>query len=626
MKKLPQQNEQEIIDKINKNNETNAVFNGTAPEPVEYDPDTAYWNAMKINLKDKDLKKVLSGIKRLKNYIKKMKTFISALRTIVKIISRLEQILQAPWERIADEIKKRLKNILKQVGGTGVYILSTHEATSMGVSPVVIPDIIKDTDKPYTTAEFADNIYKYLGLDIFQDTDLTEQTQLEKKEFLNATGDPEATSDLLDLDNFRIPFTEKDGKQKSLNFGKHRAILYSECIEIIAESFIDEMDLPDDSLINGIKVKRRLAQEIQKAKEEQSKQQPSILQFVSKPDEGMFRPGRPYAEEGTVMQVMIIAFAVPNFSGFVSNMATMGLFFGGFMREISNKLQQSGEEFYNEASRTINNAVQMGTSLKDAEKNQKELDANKSLWGKVMWSLEEVWKAVINYGINTGEQEEDATNSDQIATRGTTATRAQMMSRAGSIATGGETPDFYGITLGSLFRPLFVQIEQLVSEVETNRTRSQTRWQQQINGYLSQVEKKINQLERVIGVIEVIVKQIQALLALNLSVLKVTSSGGNYDVYNKILNSKGFPSQEVQLPMYHFGLVVCSVMPTANSKGLNGLSPQALKKYFKDSQMEFSDEIDDLMQEGMEPMAAIQNVLQLKVDKSRGAGGGFGST
>lgn len=677
-------NEEDVTKEIIRNNQAKITFseNGKTTIPTK-NPNVAYWKATKIRIKDGQLRKIAASIKRIKKIIEKTRVFISQVRKFSELLKRLEEIVASPITTLIDMIQEKLRLTLREIGSTGVYVLSTHEYTSLGKK------IVNETTKTITdeaTAKILQDKNPILQnlWTVYRDK-LDPVSDARSRDILRTTEDPEAAN----ITDFSIKFRSQDEKgtltETTYSFGNHIPLLYSEFIEVIALSFLDANDRPDGDFLADYLVRRDPnpdnANPLTIGEWAETKYPDNVIN--KNKGEAFFRAGRPFVGNGTKMNVMIIAFAVPDFGMFFANITTLATIFGSIFEQLYNTItpaawntevllkdmqikqiekEISDLEVHNqklsmeaikvetpidpisnskqdiETARLINaagknqaaqfrNQIEKNKQeIKNLEEKKKKLVSERNniiepleLAGKITERTADLWGQITeSYRRSPTTQPDSDTNTSRLTDL------VNQRKTAAFITDGGEKPDFYGVTLNSLFRPLFILFENLISKLEGLKTTEMT-LSKLVNEVLGEIEKKLGDLEAIVELLEKILRQIQALLALNLSVLKVSTTKGNFDIYEKIINSKGFPSETVETPMYHYGIAIAYVEPSLNSAAIAGASSHELRELFKSTQAEFDAETGEILSEAKDGIATIENIIGIKNPSGGLGGGGFGS-
>jgi hypothetical protein len=691
--------DEDVVKEINENNAFRDSYNGTKTQKEHADENTVYWKAMRIRLKGDQLVKAGAAIKKIKSIIKKIKKLVNTVRQFSKLLERLEEIITSPIIAIIEMIQENLRKALREIGSTGVYVLSTHEYTNTTQS--LLSEEIEIMEKPTierllgSKSNIATNLFNIFKEENTFLKNQTSETNARRSEVIKLTGDLDAAN----ISNLRYSYyTEENGviKKHTINFGDHIPLLYNEFIEIIAESFIDQNDRPDGDFMNEYLVQRdpkpENGQPLTVEEWLASSWTDKILNKNRESGSSFYRAGRPVANEGTKMQVMIIAMALPSYDLFVANIGTLAVFFGSFIEDIWNGMTKTVPNLFSfakewkleaydnnirnlesesnivsknlngiskliktieeEISKTPKNAEQRLKDLNEQLETQQEnrfniADKYNEIQEKLVDLKEkrakfqndesvddpknysflatsankaQTWigETVDDYNEVTALYDSD-TNTERIADLATERKRARF------VVEGGDPPDFYGVSVSSLFRPFFILLENLIGKLEGLK-KAETGLARQLNKILSDIEKKLRELEAVAELLEKIIQQIEALLAMNISILKVSSTKGNFDIYEKIINSRGFPSETVQTPMYHYGFAMVYVEPDlANSETLRQADASNLSRFFKNKQAEFDAESGEILAEAKDSIGVIENILGIQNPKIS-MEGGMGST
>lgn len=159
-----------------------------------------------------------------------------------------------------------------------------------------------------------------------------------------------------------------------------------------------------------------------------------------------------------------------------------------------------------------------------------------------------------------------------------------------SSSIGGSGMDFYGMSIESVFPNVFKRLRGLSKSLEKLLDKVVDSLSGLFDGVIEGMEKFIAYINDIITTIDDIVNFIDALLTMNMSILKITSTGGVNDIYQQLLNAEGFPEQEKNRSQIIVGIVLAVGAPGPDDSGFS------LASYFNSQKAFFDEQKGELKQ------------------------------
>jgi len=273
---------------------------------------------------------------------------------------------------------------------------------------------------------------------------------------------------------------------------------------------------------------------------------------------GLIKTGKPFIEVGTKVDILILGMAFPDIKAMVSN------------------------------ANILNRMFQSIFIPKDIQK----ADTIEQAWDNTGKSLEETKEEIKKSTETIVDDIKDWWASDLVKSSnsrmfpGGLKNYVESYKSSQNLIPGGAEPDFYGINVRSLFQEQFVFLEKILYDAK-NFYSPTISMGDLITGYIDKLDRELRYIESFLKQIEIVIEDILALLLINISILKISTTGGEQDIYDQIVNSKDFPTNGSQRPYYHIGFVFCSVLPTANFQSINDTRNINLIKYWEETQKDY---------------------------------------
>ncbi len=351
-----------------------------------------------------------------------------------------------------------------------------------------------------------------------------------------------ASGSLLTNDDINNTLAPKEGDE-TWNLGNYdswapfRPITYSEFISVVAEAFIDPLDRPDGVLLGEAAISSRGATYEKGAKADD---------WFLRPKKGVARPGAPQWGPGSKSVVYVVAFVCPSF------------------QELSN-IMNLLQKFQNRSRKAF-----VGSGKE------------KSSFMKTFEDIQKTWTEGID---NDYKEIYSQVQKDKIS------------SEAFGIVSGGTYPDFYGYSLESLLPGIFNQLRSLTNMARAGSQSVSNSLNETFQDVITEIRGYIGYISDAVALIRDLVSLISSLQQFNASVLKVTSTGGVYDIYDQLMSASGFPDEETDPPRWIFGWVLAAGVPDIqgtkdtlfnygslikdSSKEFNAFAKDSLKEYNK---------------------------------------------
>lgn len=530
------------------------------------------WKVSRIRFKEGGIKKIRGTLKSIKKIINKVRGVLKTLRKFTQILAMIEALISDSLKAILNQIISTLERTLDSIGSTGLYFLTTFDYTKIN-TPFVVEEV-----EPVATSSQVKSQDTLSILDFFA-------TMAEGYEEKKITKDEPTTNT---FDGFNPSNMSVTVGNKKYSFGSHRAITYSEWIGCIAEAFVDPLDLPPGKFVGKYK---RDEDAVDAQRSDFNKMFTGSVKMsdgskIINTSPAIIKTGKPYLEAGTKVEIVIIGMAFPDITSLVSNMTILSRMFSGLIDRVSLEKDKKSDEDKKKALEKINSE----------EEKKSTLGKSGGLYDDIVngynsWNADVIKTNPASSGLMPGALRDFASQE----------------AAAQNLVAGGAEPDFYGINLRALFLPLFVNVETIIGDLKGKIVPS-IGLADLLDSSIAWVEDQLNEIELWIQKIEEIIEDILALLAINLSVLKISTNQGADDIYEQIINSQGFPTAGLDRPFFHFGLLFCSVDGfSANAVG--ELGSFDIKKYWANQQKEYDGDLGEEVKELGNGIKDLQKIL-----------------
>ena len=447
-------------------------------------------------LSPKFLKRLEKATKNIKSNLEKVRSGLKTARAIVGLLRKLESVFSLGYIKLIQSILKLLISYVRDIGSTGVYMLDMispyhHIGYQMQIDKLK-PKNEKDAAK-MEKLKFLERIkrnrvastYDYLNYDLEKATPfLSDMVEDEVK-----LG--EFTKTLID---------GKFGINNLINYinTKYRPTTYGAFIRVIADSFMDEGDIPGEAPIN--KLDNFSIKKTGRAKKNFNEGIIGTIPVVGSGANFLLeraRPGRPVFGNGSNCTVTIVAFSLPDIFTVgtltLSSAKSIIMLFAFFKQkwddaEILQWVKDNDNGFYKKAKSIL--GFNISKNLEDYYQDQPYYDEN----GDIMLP----------------------SNISQ-------------------------DPDFYGVSLRWFLAPLFDNFDLLEGLISKWLKNFKSQLSKELDNLLDSIEELINDLEDLVDLIDLIVNFFETLKTMGLYTLTITSNGGNEDVVEKLLAAEGFP-------------------------------------------------------------------------------------
>jgi hypothetical protein len=151
-------------------------------------------------------------------------------------------------------------------------------------------------------------------------------------------------------------------------------------------------------------------------------------------------------------------------------------------------------------------------------------------------------------------------------------------------------PDFYGITVGSVFPFIFSAAKGLLQNLKKfNENESTFSLSDEFELLIAPIEDYIEDIEGFIYAIDSIIDFIDALTKINISYLTIKTGNGVADIINQLQNATGFPNEDKRQIILGGLLGAGYVDPDSGEFDLSGYYNEAAKEFQEDAKDLFND-------------------------------------
>ena len=475
------------------------------------------WRAIKGGgLSNKAIERLQKTTKNIKTQLEKTKSALRTARSIVGLLKKLESIVSNGYVNILKSLSKIIFSYVRDIGSSGVYVLNMIEPYS--------------TLDPFMDAVEMKDLKDYGGSSI----EKIERIKLfEKINRENIISSYESYhNDLYRSNVFLSDFSPQEledakigGFQEALEKinSIYKPTTYASFIRTINDAFFDDGDMPGDSFLNQKNLFDFSAAETFGTGTGTVKRTSNKFNTKNGINLDFIRPGRPRFGNGSNSVVVIVAFSMPNVINLISSTAVEVEAFLMLMNFLTH-----GWFGYNTKDRRIGQWI------------SENLDSGKKRWLR-FWG-KTAKKRLYDYYDNQPYLDEDG----------------DIM-----IPTDvGQDPDFYGFAVRSLFPGFFELMDILEQDVDKYTRNFKSSLSKELDALLKNIEEAIDDLEDFINTIDRIINFFSLLKTSGLSVLQITSNGGNDDISQKLLAAEGFPGVEDGDPLRLIGgMVYCYGTP-----------------------------------------------------------------
>lgn len=470
---------------------------------------------------------------------------LNAAKQFVSILEPLEAAITDPIGNLGTQLLKQLEGFFNNAKSTGIYVLNMFEHYYIGQT-MHFPKVFQTIESDAST-EKSNAIKEFLA-----DDQMT-------FDYIKNMG--------LSLDTFN----SNEGKQNFINEMKNmkspaflfKPTTYEEFIEVVADAFLDPHDLPNGAIAQGKIMYRNPPTKEEDAKKfndnvkkmadanditKWDKMSDGLRVNFDKSSFLQLRPGRPQFQEGSHAKVYILMLSLPDLKSYATQMSLFNkLFFTPFGN--------------------IEETLGLGNPANQKEKTSDEVTALIDSWHDI-------------FG--------DANSWSDAVFKNFKFTDAMHLSQSNNLTnhiTEGEPPDFYGMSLYSLAPVLFNNINALNNHLKDFTENPGSSFSELINSTIDMVQRKIDKLNRLIKIIDNLIQFFDDLSKINVSILEVSSTKGNYDIYNQIMNSDAasVPNAGTGKSQYMGGFVFAYGAITSSKIDVD------YQSYVQDRNMQFDD-------------------------------------
>ena len=526
------------------------------------------------NISPKVLKRLANLSKNVKKQLEKSRGALKTAKSLVSLLKSLESVYSNGYVGIIKSLSKIVFSYVRDIGNSGVYVLNMIE--------------------PYTTIERFmpevdyQNLKKYPNLT----PDKIERMRLFERIDRNnvASSYDYLNSDLIKANPLISKFSpteideykskDVDDLTKWLN-SIYKPTTYASFINVIAQSFLDEGDLPSASMLNDYNSSFSFAKEFN-ISSGTVKRQPNALAQRLGFDEGLswIRPGRPIFGNGSNSVVIVVAFSMPNLINLAtSTFASLQSFIIFLNYLVKGKVGPEFKTWMNE---------------------------NTIFYKRFLRALGKIPRGSLN-DFYSDQPYYDNSGKVMIPSR------------------NAEDPDFYGFAVKSVLPGFFEYMDLLEGKFNSIVKKTKSTLASELDRMLKTIEDVINDLEDFIDLIDTVIGFFDLLSTSGLYTLKITSNGGNQDIVEKLYAAEGFPGvKEGDKLRLIGGMVYCYGTPNLkpNQIDFQGIIKQkmtlidyeaALTKY--ESGGKYSDDDPGSLQDYMNSSGAIDIDYNSALDK-----------
>jgi hypothetical protein len=480
------------------------------------------WRAIKgTSLSPKTLERLQRASKNVKTALEKTKGALRTARQIVNLLKSLESIVSNGYVAIFKSLSKIIFSYVRDIGSTGVYVLNMIEPYA-SLEPFMSPTKAEDL-KIYGGMP-ADKIERIKLHEIMSKNNI-----ISSYDYINSDlrlSNP-AVSDYTP-DEFEPSEVETAKKVTDWINSIYKPTTYASFIRTIANAFLDEGDIPGDSFLNNWG-QQNLATRFNFDVTGTSKRTPNAFNTKNGINLDFLRPGRPRFGNGSNSVVVIVAFSMPNFLNLATASVTMVQMFWDMMMFLT----KGSTDTWDAMKKSYHS--QELTSWVFA--NSKFGKRWARLWGKTFKST-----SLLDFYQDKPYVDED----------GDVMVPTDI----------SEDPDFYGMSVRSIFPSFFESMDVLERQIDKYVKNFKSSLSKEIDNLLKMIEEAIDDLEDFIDKIDAIISFFELLKTMGLSVLSITSNGGNEDIVEKLLAAENFPGVEEGDPLRLIGgMVFCYGTP-----------------------------------------------------------------
>ena len=471
----------------------------------------------------KGLEKFKESVETSKAAINQIKSLLDSVQSLVELLGEFESVITDPLQGIANQVIKYIRGILDNLKSTGAYFLDLTEPYYVGNDRIVV-----DLRNVFVESEgleaptYAENLPGTGERPVFRTPD----------EFKDETRDQY----LLRIETWEQAERSRETLSRRLEedkiswYYRYKPTTYEDFIKITAEAFLDFNDIPEGGIVGGRYRNRRLAngQLSQEEANNLSNSEQSILDLsLGGLKLKKYRPGRPQFADNSISVVYLLAIQAPNMAEFFDAFKDLQRLFG------------FGDEQTNASDSNLNDFIQ--NTVGDVPENF-----------RTWWQLVSEWNDVI--------------------------------SRSGNSlpVSGGAAPDFYGLSLYSMFPRLFDTLDNALTKLEAIFKETSSGLSDLFADIIDEVGFQIQRLKEVADILGRYIDLVESFLGLSVNVLKIESQKGNYDIYEQLLSATGFPLQDTGKEQWIGGYLMCvgSIDPSAkNSVDLESIIEQSAMSF-----------------------------------------------
>lgn len=593
------------------------------------------WKSAKLSdvFNTSQLKQINSLLQQTQSFFNNIESLLNQAQSFVDIIKQIEGAIQDPLTTLVNKLAKSLKDFIDQFKSTGVYILDMVEYSYIGETR--IPQEMKDQIYNIENSKYKDYIQqnylvnnealasydsdsrdsisgdvynesfngknnerikqlqskRNLGKLELSDSEKEEYGELKSRAAIGKDGsyilpDP---NEQQKLDEYKKRSEESEELKKLLNdpakilpyWYRFKAFTYEEWIEIIAEAFMDNFDLPDGALVNGTRMNRMIG------KNKTSPSSTTGFDEIKKPDVNKFKEafgknldeneayaysklygsnfkannfksGRPQFAKGSISKVVILMISAPDINGFLVNLQLLMKLFS----------------FHSPAG--------IQTDAKIAFERWKQENSD----------LSELFPAIDFFkGGRSWDNFLDNVN---------------YKNRINSIIQSGADPDFYGVSLYSLMPELFNNLESILFFLNNYYNDIPPLFGDQFDSMIKLVKDKIQILKNFSNQLNEIILYFEDLLNTSLNILTIESDLGNSDIYDKLVSAIEAPGQDSGRRMFYGGYVIAFGIPDP-SKITESLD---IDKILKETSVEFDEKTRELKEISTDQFNAFDKIMK----------------
>ena len=447
----------------------------------------------------KSLRTARTDLDKITNTIEEIQPVLDAAKSFADILSVLESAITDPLATFGKEVIQELQNFTDNAKSTGVYVLDMFEYSYIGDKYLV-------GRPPGSAISFtndflnSDNLLKPSVKDAAR---LKDPAELSKDPVLRKADNRVAD------DRQSKKFSDKSGIVEKIFFG-FRPITYDQYIKAIADAFLDQYDVPDNKTVKEVAISQNVKFDVNVGNVDLSQ---GIANAYSSAKS--FKPGAPRFGVGSDARVYVLAVTSGSLIPFI------------------------------QAAANISKIISPEGPLRSAFNDE---DGEWKNWVSDLTDLERKYGNGILYGLdgnNRDRAEVAAAFMDQFA--GNTVKARQTG--------GGAAPDFYGVSVASLFPGLFGELDKVWSFLNAFFGDRPSSFSELIQDAIDLVQKEIDALKKIVDSIDSAVDSLDAFLNTGFQMLEIHSNDGVTDIHDKLVSSEGFAGTSKNTPMFIGGYV-----------------------------------------------------------------------